>query len=152
MSETLGYRLLRPGARAPVRTRPGDAAFDLLTDEAFTLQPGKRHRATTGVSIALQPEWAGLVVPRSGLAANHGITLLNAPGLIDPNYRGELMVVMHNAGDEPYAVHAGDRVRATADRALRRHHPRRARGAPAAARRPRPPGLRVVRPLIQGCR
>jgi dUTP pyrophosphatase len=110
MSETLGYRLLRSGARAPVRTRPGDAAFDLLTDEAFTLEPGKRHRATTGVSIALQPEWAGLVVPRSGLAANHGITLLNAPGLIDPNYRGELMVVMHNAGDEPYEVHAGDRV------------------------------------------
>ncbi len=110
MSETLGYRLLRPGARPPVRTRPGDAAFDLLTDEAFTLAPGRRHRATTGVSIALQPDWAGLVVPRSGLAANHGITLLNAPGLIDPNYRGELMVVMHNAGDEAYEVHAGDRV------------------------------------------
>lgn len=110
MSDALEVQLLRAGAAMPERTRPGDAAYDLRTDESFVLAPGARHRASTGIAIALPEGVAGLVLPRSGLAVKHGITLLNAPGLIDPNYRGEVGVILHNAGDEPYAVEAGDRV------------------------------------------
>lgn len=110
MSAELEVMLLREGAALPERTRPGDAAYDLRTDESFVLAPGARHRASTGIAIALPDGVAGLVLPRSGLAAKHGITLLNAPGLIDPNYRGEVGVVLHNAGAEPYEVVAGDRV------------------------------------------
>jgi dUTP pyrophosphatase len=110
VSAELEVKLLRHGAVAPSRTRPGDAAYDVRTDESFVLAPGGRHRASTGVAIALPDGVAGLVLPRSGLAAKHGITLLNTPGLIDPNYRGELGVILYNAGDEPYAVQAGDRV------------------------------------------
>jgi dUTP pyrophosphatase len=64
----------------------------------------------TGVAIALPPGVAGLVVPRSGLAARHGISLVNAPGLIDPNYRGELRVVLVNHGDARFEARAGDRI------------------------------------------
>jgi dUTP pyrophosphatase len=110
VSDALEVQLLREGAALPERTRPGDAAYDLRTDESFVLEPGARHRASTGIAIALPEGMAGLVLPRSGLAAKHGITLLNAPGLIDPNYRGEVGVILHNAGSEPYEVLAGDRV------------------------------------------
>ena len=64
----------------------------------------------TGVAIALPEGVAGLVTPRSGLAAEHGLTLLNAPGLIDPNYRGEIRVILHNTGDRRYTVEVGDRI------------------------------------------
>jgi len=94
----LPVRLLHPAARAPARTRPGDAGYDLRSVEAIELAPGGRHAVATGLALALPPGVAGLVTPRSGLAAEHGITCLNAPGLIDPNYRGEVRVVLHNAG------------------------------------------------------
>jgi dUTP pyrophosphatase len=106
----LGYKLLRPGAHPPAKTRPGDAAFDLRVDESFVLAPGGRRRASTGIAVAIPDGMAGLVLPRSGLADRHGITLLNTPGLIDPNYRGEVGLIVHNAGSSPYEVHAGDRV------------------------------------------
>ena len=64
----------------------------------------------TGVAIALPEGVAGLVTPRSGLAIEHGLTLLNAPGLIDPNYRGEIKVILHNTGDRRYTVETGDRI------------------------------------------
>jgi dUTP pyrophosphatase len=106
----LDVQLLHPGARVPERSRAGDAAYDLRSVESFVLEPGARRSVRTGVAVAVPPGAAGLVLPRSGLAANHGITTLNAPGLIDPGYRGECLVVLHNAGDEPYAVEAGDRI------------------------------------------
>src|SRR3954447_6154602 len=101
-------RLLRDGAHAPARSRPGDAGYDLRAVEPFALAPGARATVGTGVAIALPPGVAGLVVPRSGLAARHGISVVNGPGLIDPNYRGEIRVVLVNFGDEPFAGAAGD--------------------------------------------
>jgi dUTP pyrophosphatase len=108
--DQLHVRLLRPGARAPVRTRPGDAGYDLHSAEGFSLWPGERVTVPTGVAIALPPGVAGLVVPRSGLAASHGISVVNGPGLIDPNYRGEVRVVLVNLGDARFEAAAGDRI------------------------------------------
>ena len=106
----LHVELLHPDARAPVRTRPGDAGLDLACVEAFALRPGERRAVATGVAVALPEGVAGLVVPRSGLAARHGISVVNGPGLIDPNYRGEVLVVLVNLGDAPFSAAAGDRV------------------------------------------
>lgn len=108
--DQLQVRLLHPGAHPPARTRPGDAGLDLRCAEAFRLWPGERATVPTGVSIALPPGTAGLVVPRSGLAAHHGISLVNSPGLVDPNYRGELRVVLINLGDARFDAAAGDRI------------------------------------------
>jgi dUTP pyrophosphatase len=108
--ERLEVRLLRPDAQPPARTRPGDAGYDLRAVEPFALAPGERATVPTGVAIALPPGVAGLVVPRSGLASRHGISVVNGPGLIDPNYRGELQVVLVNLGREPFAGEAGDRI------------------------------------------
>jgi dUTP pyrophosphatase len=93
-----------------VRTRPGDAAFDLSCLEAFSLLPGERAMVRTGVAIALPDGYAGLVLPRSGLAFRHGVTCANSPGLVDPNYRGELMVILINLGGEAFVAEAGDRI------------------------------------------
>jgi dUTP pyrophosphatase len=108
--DQLQVRLLRPGAQPPARTRPGDAAYDLRCADGFSLWPGERATVATGVAIALPPGVAGLVTPRSGLAARHGISLVNSPGLIDPNYRGELRVVLVNLGDARFEATAGDRI------------------------------------------
>jgi dUTP pyrophosphatase len=107
---TLAVRLLHPDARAPARGRAHDAGYDLASVEALTLAPGERRLVGTGVAVAIPPGFAGLVTPRSGLAANHGIHPLNAPGLIDPNYRGEIKVALHNAGDVHHEVGVGDRI------------------------------------------
>jgi dUTP pyrophosphatase len=106
----LAVRLLHPAAELPARTRPGDAGYDLRSVEAATLPPGGRATLGTGLALALPEGVAGLVTPRSGLAANHGVTCLNAPGLIDPNYRGEVRVILHNAGEKPFTVGPGDRI------------------------------------------
>jgi dUTP pyrophosphatase len=108
--DRLEVRLLHPAAAAPARSRAGDAGYDLRAVEAFALAPGERATVPTGVAIALPPGIAGLVVPRSGLAARHGLSVVNGPGLIDPNYRGEIRVVLVNLGDEPFAGAPGDRV------------------------------------------
>lgn len=108
--DELPVRLLHPDARPPERSRAGDAGYDLRCVERFRLAPGERGLVPTGVAVALPPGIAGLVVPRSGLAIRDGITALNAPGLIDPNYRGEIRVIVHNAGAEPYEGRAGDRI------------------------------------------
>jgi dUTP pyrophosphatase len=108
--DRLEVRLLRDGARPPARMRPGDAGYDLCAVEPFALAPGERAVVGTGVAIALPPGVAGLVVPRSGLAARHGISVVNGPGLIDPNYRGEVRVVLVNLGDAPVAGGLGDRI------------------------------------------
>ena len=110
VTDQLSVQLLHPEARAPERTRPGDAGFDLRAVEPFTLAPGERALVPTGVAIALQPNHAGLVTPRSGLAVKHGISVVNGPGLVDPNYRGELKVVLINLGDETFHGEPGDRI------------------------------------------
>lgn len=108
--DTLAIRSLRPDAPLPARTRPGDAALDLAAADPFTLAAGETLTIGTGCAIAVPDGMAGLVLPRSGLAARHSLTILNAPGLIDPGYRGEVKVVLHNAGREPYEGRAGDRI------------------------------------------
>ena len=110
MLDRLEVQLLHPDAQLPERSRGGDAAFDLRAVEPFVVEPGGRRTVGTGIAIAVPDGYAGLVLPRSGLAANHGVTTLNGPGLIDPGYRGECRVVLHNSGSEPYAGEAGDRV------------------------------------------
>jgi len=77
---------------------------------AFTLAPGERALIGTGVAVAIPPGLCGLVLPRSGLAIKHGIACVNAPGLIDPNYRGEIGVILINHGSEPWSAQAGDRI------------------------------------------
>jgi dUTP pyrophosphatase len=106
----LDVRLLHPRARPPERTRPGDAGYDLRAVEPFTLASGQRAVVPTGIALALPAGVAGLVVPRSGLAARHGLSVVNGPGLIDPNYRGEVAVVLVNLGSDPYAGEPGDRI------------------------------------------
>ena len=101
---------LRPDAIVPSRAHPGDAGLDLCAVEACDLAPGGREVVPTGLAVAIPPGWAGLVVPRSGLARRHGITVANAPGLIDAGYRGELQVLLVNLSDRPHRVEVGDRV------------------------------------------
>jgi dUTP pyrophosphatase len=110
LTTDLQVRLLHPAAVPPRRAHEHDAGYDLACVEDFTLWPGRRRVIGTGVAIALPPSVAGLVTPRSGLAARHGITIVNAPGLVDPGYRGELRVTLLNTGDTPYAARAGDRI------------------------------------------
>ena len=88
-----------------------DAGADLCSTDAVTLAPGERATVGTGVAIALPEGYAGFVVPRSGLAARHGITIVNSPGTVDAGYRGEIRVTLLNTDDrEPYAISAGDRI------------------------------------------
>jgi dUTP pyrophosphatase len=109
-TDELQVQLLHPSAVPPARTRAGDAGFDLRCLEGFSLAPGERAVIGTGVAIALPEGTCGLVVPRSGLAARHGLSVVNGPGLIDPSYRGEIRVVLVNLGDEAYAGEPGDRI------------------------------------------
>ena len=87
---------LRPDAILPTRAYAGDAGLDLYACEPVRLEPGERASVATGVAVEIPPGQAGLVLPRSGLAARHGIALVNAPGLIDSGYRGELCVLLLN--------------------------------------------------------
>ena len=105
------FRRLRPGARVPERAYAGDAGYDLAAAENLVLAPGERAVIRTGIAIAVPDGYAGLVLPRSGLAVRHGISLVNAPGLIDPGYRGELMVPLINHDrEETFEVETGMRI------------------------------------------
>jgi dUTP pyrophosphatase len=107
----LGIRLLDERARLPTRAHEGDAGLDLYALEGAELAPGARAQVRTGIALEIPAGHAGLVLPRSGLAARHGIALVNAPGLIDAGYRGEVQVLMLNTDRErPYRVRAGDRI------------------------------------------
>jgi dUTP pyrophosphatase len=103
---------LDAAAVLPGQAHDDDAGYDLCADEPATLQPrGGRALVRTGLAVAIPSGHAGLVLPRSGLALKHGVTLLNTPGLIDPQYRGELKVLMVNTDpNEAYEVHPGDRI------------------------------------------
>jgi dUTP pyrophosphatase len=108
---TLQFTRLSDEAREPSRAHDGDAGFDLYAVEPATIGPGERASVGTGIALAIPDGWAGLVLPRSGLAARHGITLPNAPGLIDSGYRGEVRVLLLNTdAREPFEVAPGDRI------------------------------------------
>jgi dUTP pyrophosphatase len=95
----------------PVYAHPGDAGADLFAAEAVVLEPGERATVGTGLAIAMPDGYVGFVVPRSGLAAKHGITIVNSPGTVDAGYRGELRVtVLNTDARESYAIAAGDRI------------------------------------------
>jgi dUTP pyrophosphatase len=107
----LRVTLLREGARLPSRAHEGDAGLDLHAAERATIAPGERASVGTAIAVEIPPGHAGLVLPRSGLAARHGIALVNSPGLIDSGYRGEVHVLLLNTDRaRPFEVHPGDRI------------------------------------------
>lgn len=102
---------LKDEAILPSRAHPGDAGLDLYACEAAHIGPGERWSVGTGVGVEIPEGHAGLILPRSGLARDHGISLVNAPGLIDSGYRGELRVLLLNTDPaETFRVEAGDRI------------------------------------------
>ena len=108
---SLRFARLDARARLPTRAHHGDAGLDLCALEALTLSPGARASVPTGLAVQIPDGQAGLVLPRSGLAARHGVTVVNAPGLIDSGYRGELRVLLLNTDPQtPFVVQAGDRI------------------------------------------
>jgi dUTP pyrophosphatase len=107
----LRVRRLRDEARLPSRAHDGDAGLDLYAAEHTTIEPGERATVATGIAIEVPAGHAGLVLPRSGLAARHGIALVNAPGLIDSGYRGEVRVLLLNTDrTEAFEISTGDRI------------------------------------------
>ena len=107
----LAVKRLRPDARLPERAYAGDAAFDLHAAVDLVIAPQERAVVPTGIALGLPPGVAALTLPRSGLAARHGITIVNAPGLIDPGYRGEIKIILLNTDrSAEFVVHAGDRI------------------------------------------
>jgi dUTP pyrophosphatase len=102
---------LRDDAVLPRQAYDGDAGFDLAACERVTLEPGQRALVGTGLAVAIPEGYAGFVQPRSGLAARHGISVVNSPGLVDSGYRGELRVVLLNTDTrEPFTVEPGMRI------------------------------------------
>ena len=107
----LAFQRLREDAVVPVRAYPGDAGLDLAACERVELGPGERAVVGTGLAVAIPEGYAGFVQPRSGLASRHGISVVNAPGLIDSGYRGEVRVLLLNTDrEEPFEVSVGDRI------------------------------------------
>lgn len=107
----LPVRRLDPGIELPRCAKPGDAGMDLRAAEDAVIEPGRRALIGTGLAAAIPPGWVGLVHPRSGLAARHGITVLNAPGTVDSGYRGEIRVTLLNTDlQEPFRIERGDRI------------------------------------------
>lgn len=109
MTETVDVPIIAP--EIPVYAHPGDAGADLVASESVRLEPGQRALVGTGVRIALPDGYLAFVVPRSGLAAKHGITIVNAPGTVDAGYRGEIKVALLNTDTRnAYDVAVGDRI------------------------------------------
>jgi len=109
----MSLRVARLDQRAllPTRAYPGDAGLDLYALEGAVLPPGRRETIRTGIAVEIPPGQAGLVLPRSGLAARHGVALVNAPGLIDSGYRGELKVLLLNTDPSiAFELAPGDRI------------------------------------------
>jgi dUTP pyrophosphatase len=107
----LPIRRLRPDAVLPERAYAGDAGLDLVACERVELAPGQRGTVGTGLAVAIPEGFAGFVLPRSGLAARHGIAIVNSPGLIDSGYRGELRGILLNTDSEqPFVVEPGMRI------------------------------------------
>jgi dUTP pyrophosphatase len=103
--------VLLTGEHVPAYAHPGDAGADLISSETLELAPGERALVGTGTAVALPDGYVGLVVPRSGLAARHGLTIVNTPGILDAGYRGEIKIILLNTDrSEPYTITAGDRI------------------------------------------
>ena len=94
----------------PVHAHEGDAGVDLTSSRDIELSPGAQVLVPTGIAVAIPRGFAGFVLPRSGIAVKHGVTVINAPGLIDSGYRGELKVGLINHGDSSYTIKVGDRI------------------------------------------
>jgi dUTP pyrophosphatase len=108
---SLRVRRLDDRALLPTRAHAGDAGLDLYALEEVVLAPGERAAVRTGIAVEIRDGQAGLVLPRSGLAARHGIALVNAPGLIDAGYRGEIRVLLLNTDRHTgFRLEAGDRI------------------------------------------
>ena len=116
MSPTISIRRLpgNPDLPLPAYETPGSAGMDLRAavaeEEPLILRPGARAAAPTGLAIAVPDGFEGQVRPRSGLAARHGVTVLNTPGTIDSDYRGEVKVILVNLGEEDFTIRRGDRI------------------------------------------
>ncbi len=97
---------------APAYATPASAGMDLRAaiEDPITLAPGARIAVPTGISVALPEGWEAQIRPRSGLALHHGISMVNAPGTIDPDFRGEIQVILINLGDQPFTIRRGDRI------------------------------------------
>ena len=107
----LPFKRLDPEVPLPERAHPGDAGFDLRSAVDVEVEPGERAMVPTGLAVAIPEGHAGLVLPRSGLASKHGLTMANAPGLIDAGYRGEVICAMVNLDREhPVKIASGDRI------------------------------------------
>jgi dUTP pyrophosphatase len=105
------FKRLRPEAWVPARAHAGDAGYDLRSVDELDLPPGSRALIRTGISLAIPEGFAGLVLPRSGLAMRHGVAPVNTPGLIDSGYRGEIMVpLMNHDRDASFRVERGMRI------------------------------------------
>jgi dUTP pyrophosphatase len=102
---------LREDAVLPARAYAGDAGLDLVACDRHEIGPGERALVGTGIAVAIPDGHAGLVTPRSGLAIEHGITIVNTPGVVDAGYRGELRVILHNTdGQASFVVEPGMRI------------------------------------------
>jgi dUTP pyrophosphatase len=107
----LPIQRLHDDAVLPTQAYPGDAGLDLSSCERVELEPGERATVGTGIAVAIPEGYAGFVQPRSGLASKHGITIVNAPGLVDSGYRGELRIVLLNTDrTEPFVIEPGMRI------------------------------------------
>ena len=112
MRSNVSVKRIHPSARMPERGSEHAAGYDVCAclDSGICIEPGQRALVPTGLSFALPPDMEIQVRPRSGLAIKHGISLVNTPGTIDPDYRGELKVIMINHGDEPFSISHGMRI------------------------------------------
>lgn len=106
----LRVRALDRSLPPPSYAHPGDAGLDLRAREPVTLAPGRRQAVPTGIAVEIPDGCVGLVHPRSGLAARHGLAIVNAPGTIDAGYRGEIRVILVNLGDKTVSLERGDRI------------------------------------------
>ena len=107
---TLAVKRLDPSVPLPVYAREGDAGLDLHAAHDLTLEPGARGVVGTGLAVAIPAGYAGLMLPRSGLALTQGLSILNTPGLVDSGYRGEMKVLLVNHGATSVTVQHGQRV------------------------------------------
>lgn len=111
MTDLLDLPIVADAHRVPAYAQPGDAGADLRSDESVVLEPGARALVGTGIRFALPDGYVAFVVPRSGLAVRHGVTVLNAPGTIDAGYRGEIKVPLLNTDpNEAFHIEPGDRI------------------------------------------